>query len=129
MRLVKFPKIALTMTIQEDGAAPEAVPQTAQDLLLQALNVYRDERGQISGPTAEDLEVRLPLRAKIREAKGSVLLEEAEWNLLVASIKPHRWPWTHEDVLKVCHAVTEAEEQDVVAKPNRAARRRTQRGN
>lgn len=124
MRLVKFPKISLTLTVKEGDKDPETVPQTAQDLLLQALNIFRDERGQPTGPTMDDLEKRGPLREKIREAKGSVLLEKPEWELLCTVIKTHRWPWTHEDVLKVCHAVTKAEECEVEEKPNRAARRR-----
>ena len=117
MRLVKFPEIELTLTDSgSNGNAPATEEQTAQDLLLMALNVFRDERGQISRPTAEDLELRLPLRAKIREAKGSVLLEKDEWSLLSTAVKLQRWPWAHEDVLKVCHAVTEAEEVEVEKK-------------
>lgn len=122
MRLVKFPEISLTMTIttrnEETGKdEAETVSQTAQDLLLQALNVFRDERGQPSGPTMDDLEKRGPLRTKIREASDGVLLEQPEWKLLCTVIKHHRWGWSHEDVLKVCHAVTKAEESEVVVKP------------
>ena len=122
MRKIRFPKISLTIT-DEDG---EVVTQTTQDLLMRTLNTFYGPQGHTIGPTMDDLEARLPLRKKISEASGSVLLEDTEWQLLNDAIKPYRWPWTHDDVLKVCHAVTEAEEIEV--KENRAQRREKKRG-
>lgn len=123
MRLVKFPKIILTLTMR-DGDKPETVLQTAQDLLLQALATPRDDKGQTISLTLEDLEKRISFRKKISDAKGSVLLEESEWDLLCRAVRLHRWSWTHEDVLRVCYAVLEAEETEVEVRPNRAAGRR-----
>ena len=118
MRLVKFPTITLTLTEPaKNGGVPLVIPQTAQDLMLIALNTFVDPAGNPRGPTAEDIEKVLPLRAKIREAGiDGVLLEEPEWRLLCDAVKVQRWPWSHEDVVKVCHAVTLAEEQEVVVK-------------
>lgn len=123
MREVKFPKIALTFdepkgTECSKCGMPEIVttPLTAQDMLLQVLNIFHDGRGQVTNPTMKDIEARLSLREKIADAKGSVLLESDEWGLLDEAVKLRRWPWRHEDVLKVCHAVTEAKEVEVEAK-------------
>ncbi len=123
MHLVKFPKIALTLTTR-DGDKSKTVVQTAQDLLAQALATPLSVNGQPTNPTLGDLEKRIPLRKKISDAKDSVLLEQSEWDFLCQAISLYRWPWVHEDVLKVCHAVLEAGEREVEVKPNRAARRR-----
>ncbi len=123
MHLVKFPKIALTLTTR-DGSKSKTVAQTAQDLLAQALATPLSVSGQPINPMLEDLEKRIPLKKKISGAKDNILLEQSEWDFLCQAIRLYRWPWIHEDVLKVCHAVLEAEERDVEVKPNRAARRR-----
>lgn len=131
MRRIEFPKIVLTtpkagedgQPLLDDKGQLIRQPVKAQDLHRLALA----KAGAATG--YEGLRLHLRVSAAIESAKDSyVLLEEDEWQALMAALESYKaWPWYHDDVLRVIDAAKEAEkvEVDVTKKqaPNRQQRR------
>ena len=89
MRVITFPKL------------PDNLK--AGDILASALGPGPNE-----GVTYAQMAIRLPIAQKLKKAKASIKLEDAEWTELKGCVERTQWLGLSEEIFSICQAVIDA---------------------
>ena len=118
--------------LHPDGQRQRRVPELVQSIdiaptLLELAGVgdilakMFQPTNEEGGVTFEVMEKWVPLARKLRKAKKSALLEDAEHELLLARFKVTKWLTANEDILAIGQAVHGAEIIEAVEKKEEKA--------
>ena len=64
------------------------------------------------GIVVSEVEKRMVILRKIREAKDLLVLEEPEWTVLDRALATQKWVRSSQFIVDLCKAVADAEEKD-----------------
>lgn len=92
--------MARHIKLEEDEA------NKATDLYRMVINVAPE------GMSLDEMTTRLSIIDKMDKAKGKMILEDAEFDLLSGALKRHKWPQAHSFIPLACNAVFDAEKKD-----------------
>ncbi len=105
MRKIIFPVLVAPPSPPEAGSNGQPRAPRVGDILANTLQPTPQE----GGVTLEVMETWVPLARKLRKAETSIMLEDAEYDLLASRLKVTKWAMSTEDIVAIGKAVREAE--------------------
>lgn len=94
----EVPLKEVSFNLQEIGGEDIVVPFSYKESMMAMLNAPQEK-----GFSIEDIENRLLLREKLKNAKGTLRLEESEYAFLQTLVEKERWRVAHKVVIDFMH--------------------------